>query len=130
MAPAAAKRGDLVRATDLHAVIPPSGGPPVSTPLPFAGRLDGGLSPDVVIEGEAAATVGSTATNAPVHILPPGSGTFAHLPTNQARVSGGSDSVLINGQPAARFGDPALTCNDPVDLPNGTISAQSSVVIG
>jgi uncharacterized Zn-binding protein involved in type VI secretion len=38
--------------------------------------------------------------------------------------------VLINGKPAARQGDTALTCNDPADLPAGTVVAAGTVMVG
>jgi uncharacterized Zn-binding protein involved in type VI secretion len=39
--------------------------------------------------------------------------------------------VSINGQNAARMGDPVRTCNDPVDLPVGSITTGSpDVIIG
>jgi uncharacterized Zn-binding protein involved in type VI secretion len=38
--------------------------------------------------------------------------------------------VLINGKPAARMGDPAMTCNDPADLPAGTVVAAGTVLVG
>ncbi len=37
---------------------------------------------------------------------------------------------LINGKQAARNGDTATTCNDPVDLPVGTVVAAGTVLIG
>jgi len=37
---------------------------------------------------------------------------------------------MINGKPAARNGDRAQTCNDPVDLPVGTVVAVGTVLIG
>jgi uncharacterized Zn-binding protein involved in type VI secretion len=37
---------------------------------------------------------------------------------------------LINGKPAARNGDPAMTCNDPADLPVGSVVAAGTVLIG
>jgi uncharacterized Zn-binding protein involved in type VI secretion len=125
----AAKQGDRITATDTHLIIPP---PPASgtvpTPHPFSGILNGGLSTDVEIEGRAAATVGSTATNTPVHM--PIGGTFANPPKNQGRIIRGSATVLINGKQAARAGDEALTCNDPVDAPVGKVVAQGTVSIG
>jgi uncharacterized Zn-binding protein involved in type VI secretion len=42
----------------------------------------------------------------------------------------GSVTVLINGQGAARAGDTATTCNDPADLPVGTVVAAGTVLIG
>ena len=126
----AAKQGDRVVATDVHIVMIPSPGGPVPTPLPhpFVGMLDGSLSSDVNIEGKPAAVQGSTATNTPSHI--PQGGPFQKPPSNRATVQLGSSTVLINGKPAARAGDTALTCNDPADLPAGTIVAAGTVLIG
>jgi uncharacterized Zn-binding protein involved in type VI secretion len=126
----AAKQGDQVVATDTHIVMIPSPGGPVPTPLPnpFAGMIDGGLSSNVNVEGKPAATQGSTASNQPSHI--PAGGPFQKPPTNQATIQMGSATVKINGKPAARNGDTALTCNDPADLPAGTVVAVSAVSIG
>jgi uncharacterized Zn-binding protein involved in type VI secretion len=126
----AAKQGDQVLATDTHIVMIPSPGGPVPTPLPspFAGILDGSLSSDVLIGGMAAAVQGSTATNTPAHI--PSGGPFQKPPSNKAQILIGSATVLINGKPAARNGDTALTCNDPADLPVGQVVAAGTVLIG
>lgn len=126
----AAKQGDQVVALDIHIQMVPTPGGPVPTPLPspFTGSLDGSLSSDVQIEGKAAATVGSTATNTPSHI--PAVGPFQKPPSNQATILQGSATVFINGKPAARMGDPATTCNDPADLPAGTVVAVGMVLIG
>jgi uncharacterized Zn-binding protein involved in type VI secretion len=123
----AAKQGDRVTAVDTHLIQPPSG-PPVALPNPFDGVIDGGLSTDVRINGLSAATVGTTATNTPPHI--PQGGTFVNPPTNQGRITRGSATVRINGKPAARAGDTAVTCNDPAPLPVGTVVATSTVWIG
>ena len=42
----------------------------------------------------------------------------------------GSATVMIGGQPAARAGDTATTCNDPADLPAGTVVAAGTVMVG
>jgi uncharacterized Zn-binding protein involved in type VI secretion len=127
----AAKQGDRIVAVDAHIVIVP-GTPPVPTPLahPFDGPLGDGLSDSVRIMGRRAATVGSTAANVPSHVpLPPGTG-FQKPPSNQGTVQAGSATVRINGKSAARSGDPAMTCNDPVDQPVGTVIAAGTVSIG
>lgn len=124
----AAKLGDRVTALDTHLVQPPGTAPPTPVPLPFNGVLVGQLSRDVRVEGRPAAVQGSTAMNTPPHI-PPG-GTFVKPPTNEGRVVLGSLTVRINGKPAARTGDPVLTCNDPMDLPSGKVIAVSTVRIG
>jgi uncharacterized Zn-binding protein involved in type VI secretion len=77
--------------------------------------------------GAPAATVGSTATNSPGHVVPPPAD-FVTPPKNQGRVQLGSATVKINGKPAARHGDTAMTCNDPTDLPVGTVVVASSTV--
>ena len=126
----AAKQGDQVIATHIHIVMIPSPGGPIPTPLPnpFTGQLDGALATDVKIEGKAAAVQGSTATNVPSHI--PAGGPFQMPPANKATIQLGSATVMIGGKAAARNGDIALTCNDPSDLPAGTVVAVSTVVIG
>jgi uncharacterized Zn-binding protein involved in type VI secretion len=126
----AAKQGDKVVGVDTHVLMVPSpGGPvPTPTPMPFAGALDGALSADVMVDDLAAATEGSTATNTPAHV--PVAGPFQTPPSNKGTVNAGSATVLINGKPAARAGDTALTCNDPADAPNGTIVASGTVIVG
>ncbi|MCB0186271.1 MAG: PAAR domain-containing protein [Caldilineaceae bacterium] len=126
----AAKQNDQIVATDIHIIMIPSPGGPVPTPLPhpFTGVIDGELSSDVNIEGKPAATQGSTATNQPSHI--PQGGPFQTPPSNSATIQTGSATVFINGKPAARMGDTATTCNDPSDLPVGTVVAAGTVFIG
>jgi uncharacterized Zn-binding protein involved in type VI secretion len=128
----AAKQGDQIVATDTHIVLVPSVSGSVPTPLPhpFSGIIDGNLSSDVNIDKRAAATVDSTATNTPPHIPTPPGVSFANPPKNQGKITIGSTTVKINGKAAARAGDTAETCNDPADLPVGTVVAQSTVLIG
>jgi uncharacterized Zn-binding protein involved in type VI secretion len=125
----AAKQGDQIVAVDVHVVVPPNA-PPLPLPHPFSGKLDGGLSPDVNVMGAPAATVDSTATNSPSHIATPPGVSFQKPPANRATVKVGSPTVKIDGKMAARTGDTALTCNDPSDLPAGTVIAAGSVLIG
>jgi uncharacterized Zn-binding protein involved in type VI secretion len=99
-------------------------------PHPFAGLINGGLSTDVKIMGMPAATVDSTATNAPPHVPTPPGTSFQRPPSNKATIKLGSASVTINGKPAARMGDTAETCNDPQDLPTGSVIAAGTVIIG
>jgi uncharacterized Zn-binding protein involved in type VI secretion len=127
----AAKMNDHVMAVDTHIyLIPAPPGPPVPTPLPspFAGMITGNCSTNVMIMGQPAATVGSTAMNMPPHV--PQGGPFQVPPTNQAQIIMGSMTVMINGKPAARNGDTAMTCNDPAPLPIGKVIAVSTVMIG
>jgi len=126
----AAKEGDQVIAVDIHVVMIPSPGGPIPTPLPnpFNGIINQKLSTDVNINGMAAATVGSVANNTPPHI--PMGGPFQTPPSNKGEIITGSATVFINGKMSARMGDTAMTCNDPTDLPIGTVVAVSTVLVG
>jgi uncharacterized Zn-binding protein involved in type VI secretion len=62
-------------------------------------------------------------------MTPPGT-SFVNPPTNQATITLGSTTVMINKKPAARAGDTAMTCNDPAPLPIGKVVAVSTVMIG
>ena len=115
----AAKAEDKITATDTHLV------QGVPTPMPFSGILDGKLSPNVVVEHRWAAMVDSTATNTPAHAPPPDK-----APSNKGTIISGSRTVLINDRKAARDGDTANTCNDPKDLPMGSVAATSTVLVG
>lgn len=128
----AAKQGDQIVATDTHIVLVPSASGTVPTPLPhaFTGLLDGGLSSDVKVMGMSAATVDSTATNTPSHTPTPPGVSFQSPPSNKGTVVTGSTTVFINGKGVARSGDTAKTCNDPTDLPVGTVVAAGTVLVG
>ena len=129
----AAKQGDQIVAVDTHIVmVPAPPGPPNPTPLPhpFAGQINGNLSTDVKIMGKPAAVAGSTADNSPAHVPTPPGVSFQKQPTNKATIQIGSQTVKINGKAAARAGDKAQTCNDPSDLPAGTVVAAGTVMIG
>jgi uncharacterized Zn-binding protein involved in type VI secretion len=124
----AAKKGDKITAQDVHLVQPPGTAPPASIQHPFKGIISGNLSANVNIMGKPAATMKSTATNTPAHL--PIGGTFVKAPANRGSIIAGSATVFINGKPAARSGDAAITCNDPVDLPVGKVVAKGTVFIG
>ena len=128
----AAKQGDQIVGVDTHIVLVPTPGGTAPTPLPhpFTGIIDDGLSSNVKIMGMPAATVDSTAQNTPPHIPTPPGTSFQQPPSNSGRISVGSPTVMINGKPAARNGDTALTCNDPVDAPTGTVVAVGTVLVG
>ena len=78
-------------------------------------------------DGKPAAVMGAEVQNSVSHIaMGP---RFQKNPTNKGKVILGSPTVLINGKMAARQGDMVMTCNDPADLPMGTITAGSPTVI-
>lgn len=122
----AAKQGDRIVATDTHVVRILGVTRPMS--FPFNGVINDGLSRNVNVMGRPAAVVGSTAVNTPPHT--PERGAFQTPPSNRGEVIAGSETVFINGKPAARDGDTALTCNDPADRPVGKVVASGTVRIG
>ncbi|MFB2875389.1 PAAR domain-containing protein [Floridanema aerugineum] len=126
----AAKLGDTIFAIDTHLVFTPPIPNAVPLPHPFKGTINGNLSTNVKIMGKPAATVGSIAINMPPHIPTPPGIAFLKIPSNKGIVQMGSLTVRINGKMAARAGDTALTCNDPIDLPIGRVIATGTVLIG
>lgn len=128
----AARANDQVVATDVHIVMVPAGPAIVPTPLPhpFSGILSGALVSSVMIAGQPAVVVGSTADNTRPHLPTPPGTSFQRPPANRATVQMGSATVRIGGKPAARNGDVAMTCNDPADMPVGTVVAASTVLVG
>lgn len=128
----AAKQGDKAVGTDMHIVMVPSPTGQVPTPLPhpFAGTLDTGLSSSVRIEARPAATLGSIATNLPPHVPTPPGVAFQVPPLNRGTVIGGSATVRIGGQPAARAGDAVDSCDDLGIVGESRIVAVSTVRIG
>ncbi len=128
----AAKANDQIVATDTHIVMAPVGPSLVPTPAPhlFSGVINGGLVGTVKIGGQAAAVVGSTADNMPPHFPTPPGMSFQKPPADRGTIQTGSATVKIGGKSAVRNGDTALTCNDPADLPIGTVVAAGNVFIG
>lgn len=129
----AANASSMAQAVDTHIVLVPTAGGPVPTPLPhpFLGQIASNLVSSVLIAGQPAAVVGSVANNQPPHIATPPGTAFQSPPSNQGTVHQGSTSVQFGGKAAARHGDPVKTCNDPTDVPVGTVIAPTpTVVIG
>ena len=123
--PAAAKNGDSVKAIDVHEVY--VGDSTQMLRHPFRGQLIEGLSSNVLIQDQPAATLGSIAKN--VHVAR-GNG-FVKTPENNGSITSGSSSVFINGKAAARNGDTVETCDDiKQENSNGKVIASGSVLIG
>jgi len=124
-----AKKGDSVLGVDTHIVMMPSPAGPVPTPMmmPFSGKLADSLSPDVKVDNQPIALVGSVANNDPSHV--PAGGPFQSPPANKATVQTGSASVFVNNKKVALLGSTAKTCNDPADAPNGTVLATTTTVL-
>jgi uncharacterized Zn-binding protein involved in type VI secretion len=127
----AATQTSMVTAVDTHIVMVPSPGGPVPTPLPhpFNGTITGATVPTVTIGGQPAAVVGSIAQNNPPHLPTPPGVSFQKPPANQGKVQVGSATVVIGGKQAARVGDPVTTCNDPADVPVGSVVGPPGTVL-
>jgi uncharacterized Zn-binding protein involved in type VI secretion len=128
----AAVQGSQVVSTDIHIVMVPTPGGPVPTPLPhpFTGQINADTISTVKIGGQPAAVVGSRAADQPSHLPTPPGTSFQKPPSNEGSVFMGSATVKIAGRAAARTGDPVTTCNDPADLPSGSLIAAGTVSIG
>ena len=147
----AAKWTDLVVGTCLHPVVIPPAVPAVF-PQIYIGLIHDVLcelmapaiawvfgSPPagpVIINGLPAATTGQDGTNLVIcpHLvpLPPGAA-WGCVPTGDADLLWGSETVYIRGGRAVRLGDLAMTDSDPVALPLGLVFAVphgKPVVIG
>jgi len=55
---------------------------------------------------------------------------FWESSADKGKIPVGSPTVRMNGQMAARVGDPPMTCHDPVDWASGTVVAAAIVLIG
>lgn len=129
MTPSAARMNDPVSGMDIPIVLIPSPGGPVPTPLPhpYLGTVSAQTSTDVMINSQPAALQDSTTMLSSPHI--PAGGPFQRPPTGLGTIMTGSLTVLVNGRPLARQGDPVRTCNDPVDQPVSSITAGSPNVV-
>jgi uncharacterized Zn-binding protein involved in type VI secretion len=128
----AASANSLAVGVDVHLVMVPTPGGPVPTPLPhpFSGQFSSGLVSTVLIAGAPAAVQGSIAMNSAPHIAMPPGVAFQRPPSNQGTIQVGSATVKFGGKPAARLGDPVMTCNDPSDAPTSQVVASGTVLVG
>lgn len=129
----AANLSSKTNGIDTHIVMVPAGPSlvPIPMPHPFMGSMLSGLSTDVMVGGQPAATLDSKSQNLPPHLPTPPGVSFQSPPSNQGSVMLASNTVMINGKPAARMGDKIINCNDPTDLPSGQIiTGAVNVIIG
>lgn len=108
--PQAARQGDKIQGTTAGEH---SGHIDAHSPLPISGEISGGCSPNVFINGQPAAIVGSITTERD-----------GCCGSSTGNVAVGSSSVFINGRPAARLGDALNPHNG-----SGSISSGSDDVL-
>jgi uncharacterized Zn-binding protein involved in type VI secretion len=126
-APAIVAGDKVTGACPNHLIPGPLGAPiPSPAPLPFSAPLSQGLSTNVLIGGKAAAVMGSSGLNSPAHAGLHASDPFLLPATEMGRVTSGSATVLIGGQPAATAASQATCCTVPGKLPPSV----SNVLIG
>ncbi len=105
---------------------PATGAPQPSPPLPFSAPLLQGLVSTVLIGGKAAAVMGSSGMNTPPHVGLHPSDPFLAPPQQVGRVTSGSATVMIGGQPAAT-GQSMCTC---CAIPGTLVPTVTTVLIG
>jgi uncharacterized Zn-binding protein involved in type VI secretion len=104
---------------------------PTPLPHPFAGQITAATCPTVKIGGQPVAVKDSVAVNQPPHIPTPPGTLFQKPPANQGKVLLGSPTVRAGGAGVARLGDQVMTCNDPSDMPVGSIvTGAPTVMVG
>ena len=110
-----------------HQIPGPVGSPIPGPPMPFMAMLTTGLATSVTIGGSPAAIEGSKGYNTPPHVgLHPSDSKFA--PTMQeAEITKGSGTVLIESKGAAYTGCTATACMATSPMVMGTAS---TVLIG
>lgn len=125
----AAVTGDRVTGTcPLHLIPnPATGAPQPGPPLPFSAPLTTGTCATVQIGGIPAAVVGSQGLNTPPHVGLHPADPFLVPAAELGVVTAGSASVLFGGVPAARTGDPATCCGQPVGQ---VVAGGATVLIG
>jgi uncharacterized Zn-binding protein involved in type VI secretion len=105
---------------------PASGAPQPAPPMPFSSPLTVDLVQTVLIDGKAAAVVGSNGFNTPPHVgLHPGD-PYLGPPQQIGRVTGGSATVLFGGKPAANAQSLCTCCV----MPGKLVPTVTDVLIG
>lgn len=115
--PPAARQGDMVRQDMPHCHAPIHPPAPTPTPAPHPAlplTIVGATIPNVLVQGQPAAVVGSMTT---ICILP------SCVPNGPGVIAQGSTTVLIGGLPAARVGDMTqhAACVAPIPAPVGKV---------
>lgn len=125
MGSAAVVQGDAVTGQCAGHLAPgPLGAPTPAPPLPFTAHLTQGLATTVLIGGRPAAIAGAGGVNQPPHAGLHPSDPFLVPTSQQGMVLGGSATVLMEGKPAVRTGDPCTCCVVP-----GVITGSAATVL-
>ena len=120
MGVAAVRQTDRINGICTKHLMPSASGTQPAGPRAFSAPINLGINPKVVIGGQAAAVVGASGMNDnPAHagIV---DGAFAAPAGQIGRITSGSQTVQIGGQPAATIASQATCCTaDPGRLAPG-----------
>ena len=111
----AAKMLDPVLGIDIHIIQPPGPVPPLPIPHPFVGMLFDPseyapfIGGTVKINGMMRGVAGTGGKAVPPHI--PIGGVFVRRRGNEHEIFMGSATVVVDGDPMSRLGEPALSCH-------------------
>jgi uncharacterized Zn-binding protein involved in type VI secretion len=105
---------------------PASGAPQPAPPMPFSSPLTLDLVQTVLIDGKAAAVVGSNGFNTPPHVGLHPSDPYLAPPQQIGRVTQGSATVFFGGKPAANAQSLCTCCVVPGKL----VPTVTDVLIG
>lgn len=106
---------------------PPGGNPGPAPPLPFSAPVTNQCATTVTVAGKPAVVAGAWGLNTPPHVGLHASDPAVAPPLQRGTVTGGSATVLIEGKPAARTGDPTTMC---LGLPGQLAGTAATVLIG
>jgi uncharacterized Zn-binding protein involved in type VI secretion len=105
-------------------LMPSASGTQPAGPRPFSAPIDKGTIAKVEIGGQAAAVFGSSGTNDTGSHSGIVDAPFAAVSAQIGRITSGSTTVLIGGQPAATITANATCCSDPGKLVPGVPTVQ------
>jgi uncharacterized Zn-binding protein involved in type VI secretion len=105
---------------------PASGVPQPGPPMPFGAPITIGTVANVMIGGKPAVVMGCSGLNMPPHVGLHVSDPYMAPPMQVGRVTSGSPTVMIGGQPAATAGSTATCCATPGSL----VPSVMTVLIG
>jgi RHS repeat-associated protein len=125
-----AKKLDLITSTtpgDVHVLLVMGAPTPIPHPVPSSIIKDR-VANSVKVEGQPGAVKGSKSKHTPPHI--PQGGSWTKPPSNQGEIFiTTSVNVLYEGKNAAVFGDTAMMCCDPSDMPVGKVMGNAATVL-
>ena len=110
----------------IHQIPAAAGAPAPAPPMPFSAPITVGTVASVLIGGKPAVVVGCQGFNTPPHAGLHASDPYMAPPMQIGRITAGSATVLIGGQPAASASSACTCCATPGTL----VPTVTTVLIG